>query len=112
MVAFFEGLKGRHEIVAASYTGGDDALGDTGGDSTFNDGSHGVHRANDLGLELGWNVELDLLEEIFGSTETADNKDILKETKSVLVLHRQGARKRAYLEDSALRLNGDDLVAD
>lgn len=111
VVAFFEGLQGGHEVMTASYTGGDDALGNTGSDSTFNDGSHGVHRANDFGLELWRNVEFDLLEEIFGSTEAADNKDILKETRSVLVLRHGGAQK-AYLKDSALRLDGDNLIAD
>lgn len=79
VVAFFERLQGRHEVVATSDTGGDDTLGDAGSDSTFNDGSHGVHRSYDLGLELWGNVEFDLLEEIFGSTEATDNKDILKE---------------------------------
>ena len=78
VMAFFEGLQGRHEIVTASYTGGDDAFGDTGSDGAFNDGGDGVHRANDLGLELRGNVEFDLLEEVFGSTEATDDENILE----------------------------------
>ncbi len=97
--------------MAASYTGGDDALSDTGGDSAFDDGCDGVHRANDFGLELWGNVELDLLEEVLGSTEAADDKDILKETLSVQAFSVRCAG-RTYLEDSVLSLNGDDLVAD
>ena len=80
MVAFFKGLQGRHEIMTASYTGGDDALGDTSSDSAFDYSGDGVHRANDLGLELWGNVKFDLLEEVFGSTEATDDEDILEVT--------------------------------
>ena len=110
-MAFFEGLQGRHEIVTASNTGGDDALGDTSSDSTFDYSGDGIHRANNLGLELRGNVEFDLLEEVFGSTEATDNKDILKVTELIPALQWRCAQ-RAYLEDSVLSLNGDDLVAD
>lgn len=97
MVTLLEGLQGRHEIVAASYTGGDDALGDTGCDSTFDNGSDGIHRTNDFGLELWGNVELNLLKEVFGSTESADDKDILKETRLVQS-SRRGVRSESLLE--------------
>lgn len=60
-----------------SDTGGDDAFGDTGGDCTFDDGGDRVHGADDLGLVLWGHVEFDLLEEVFGGAETADDKDIL-----------------------------------
>ena len=80
VMALFERLKGRHEIVAAGYTGSDDALGDTSRDSAFDYGSHRVHRADDLGLELWRYVEFDLLEEVLRSPEPADNKDVLGET--------------------------------
>lgn len=110
-MALFEGLQGCHEIVAASYTGGNDTLGNTGCDSAFNDGSDRIHRANDFGLELWGNMELDLLEEIFGSTEAADDKDILREIRLVHVCGVE-CTGRAYLEDSVLGLDGDDLVAD
>ena len=79
-MAFFEGLQGRHEVVTASYAGGDDALGDTSSDGAFDYSSDGVHRANDLGLELRGDVEFDLLEEVFGSTEATDDEDILEVT--------------------------------
>lgn len=95
-MALFEGLQGRHEIVTASYTGSDDTLGDTSCDSTFDDGSDGIHRANDFGLKLWGNVELDLLEEVFGSTEAADDKDVLKEIPLVQV-RSVGCARRAYL---------------
>ena len=86
MVTFLKGLQGRHEIVTASHTGGDDALGDTGSDGAFDDSGDGVHRANDLGLELWRNVEFDLLEEVFGSTEATDDEDILETTELVSAL--------------------------
>ena len=111
VVAFFEGLQGRHEIMTASYTGGDDALGDTGSDGAFNDGGDGVHGANDLGLELWGNVEFDLLEEVFGSTKATDDEDVLEVTGLVRAF-RWTYTERAYLEDSVLGLNGNDLVAD
>ena len=77
VVTLFEGLQSRHEIVTASNAGCDDTLGDTGCDSAFDDGSDGIHRANDFCLELWRDVKLDLLEEVFRSTEAADDKDIL-----------------------------------
>ena len=86
MVAFFKGLQGRHEIVTASYTGCDDALGDTSSDGTFDYSGDGVHRANDLGLELRGDVKFDLLEEVFGSTEATNDEDILEITELVPAL--------------------------
>lgn len=77
VVAFFERLEGRHEVVAARDAGGDDALGDAGGHGAFDDGGDGVHGAHDFGLELGWNVELDLLEEVFRGAEAANYEDVL-----------------------------------
>lgn len=91
-MALFEGLQGRHEVVAAGYTRGDDALGDTGCDSAFDDGSDGVHRPDHFRLELWGYVQFDLLEKVFGSTEAADDKDILRETHLVQVLQR-GVRR-------------------
>lgn len=95
-MALFEGLQGRHEIVAASYTGGDDTFGDTSCDSAFDDGSNGVHRADDLGLELWGYVEFDLLEEVFGSSEATNDKDVLKETHLVQILQ-HGVRRKSLL---------------
>ena len=111
MVTLFEGLQSRHEIVTASNAGGDDALGDTGCDSAFDDGSDGIHRANDFGLELWRDVKLDLLEEVFRSTKAAHDKDILLE-KQLVQFRGMGCSRRAYLKDSVLGLNGDNLVAD
>jgi hypothetical protein len=77
VVAFFEGLEGGHEVVTTGDAGGDDSLGDAGCDGTFDDGSDGVHGSDDFVLELRWDVEFDLLEEVFGGTETTDDKDVL-----------------------------------
>ena len=93
VMALFERLKGRHEIVAAGYTGGDDALGDTSRDSAFDDGSDRVHRADDLGLELWRHVEFYLLEEVFRSTEPADDKDVLEERRLVPIFAEQRAEE-------------------
>jgi len=65
VMAFFEWLQSRHEVVAPSDSGCDDAFCDAGCDRTFDNSCDGVHGADDFGLELGWNVELDLLEEVF-----------------------------------------------
>jgi len=78
MMAFFEGLECCHEVVTTSDTGGDDSLGDTGRDGAFDDGGDGVHGPDDFLLELGWDVEFDLLEEVFGSAEAANDEDVLK----------------------------------
>ena len=77
MVALFERLERSHEVVPPGDARGDDALGDAGGDGAFNDGGDGVHRPHDLVLELGWDVEFDLLEEVFGGAEAADDEDVL-----------------------------------
>ena len=65
VVALLEWLQGGHEVVSTSYTVCDNAFGDTSCDSTFDDSGDGVHRPDDLGLELRRYVELDLLEEVF-----------------------------------------------
>jgi len=65
VVAFLEGLQGSHEVVATRNTVCNDSLCDTGGDGTLDDGGDRVHGSDDLGLELGWDVKLDLLEEVF-----------------------------------------------
>lgn len=77
-MAFFERLEGCHEVVATSDAGCDDPLGDTRRDGAFDDGGDGVHGPDDFLLELGWNVEFDLLEEVFGSAEAADDEDVLQ----------------------------------
>ena len=92
VVALFERLEGGHEVVAASDSGGDDTLCDAGCDSTFDDSGDRVHGTDDLGLELRWDVEFDLLEEVFGGTEATHDEDVL--------------------EYAVLGLNGNDLVAD
>ncbi len=78
MMAFFEGLKGCHEVVTTGDTGGDDSLGDAGCNGAFDDGGDGVHWPDDFLLELGWDVEFDLLEEVFGSAEAANDEDVLQ----------------------------------
>ncbi|KAI6753122.1 hypothetical protein HG531_005291 [Fusarium graminearum] len=80
VVALLERLKSSHEVVSTGDTVGDDSLCDTSSNSTLHNGSHGVHGSDNLGLELGGNVELDLLEEVLGGTETTDNQDVLKST--------------------------------
>jgi hypothetical protein len=73
VVAFFKGLEGSHEVMPTCNTVCDDTLGNTGCDSSFDDGGNGVHRADDLGLELRRDVKFDLLEEVFGGAETTDD---------------------------------------
>ena len=65
MVAFLEGLQSRHEVMSSGHTRSDDTLRDTCGDGTLDDRGHGVHRSDDLVLELWRYVEFDLLEEVF-----------------------------------------------
>lgn len=91
VISLLEWLKCTHEVVATSDAVGDDALADTGGDGALDNGGDRIHGTNNLGLELGRNVQLDLLEEVLGSTETTDDQNVLK-----------------Y---SVLGLNGDNLVA-
>jgi hypothetical protein len=77
VVALFEGLEGCHEVVPTCNTVCNNALSDTGCNSSLDNGSDRVHGTDDLGLELGWDVEFDLLEEVFGGAETTDDQDIL-----------------------------------
>ena len=79
MVSLFEGLQGCHEVVTTSYSGCDDTLRDTSRYRAFNDSCDRVHGADDFGLELWGDMELDLLEEVFGCAKTANDKDILKD---------------------------------
>lgn len=79
MVPFFEWLERGHKVMTTSNSRCDDPFGDTGRYSALHDSRHGVHGSNDFGLELRGNVKFDLLEQVFGSTETADYKDILWE---------------------------------
>jgi hypothetical protein len=65
VVALLEWLKSRHEVVPTSNAVGNNSFSDTGSDSTLDDGSDGVHRSDDLGLELRWHVKFNLLEEVF-----------------------------------------------
>ncbi len=81
-MALFERLQGCHQVVTTSYTRCDDALGNTGCDGALDNGSDRVHGTNDFGLELRRDMEFNLLEEVFGGTEAADDKDVLE---SVLV---------------------------
>ena len=58
--------------------GGDDSFSDTGCDGAFDDRCDRVHGTDNFGLELGWDMEFDLLEEVFGSTEATDDEDVLE----------------------------------
>jgi len=77
VVALFERLERGHEVVPARDAVGDDALGDAGRHGALDDGGDRVHGADDFGLELWGNVEFDLLEEVFGGAEAANDKDVL-----------------------------------
>ncbi len=92
MVAFLEGLEGGHEVVATGDTVGNDTFRDAGGDGALDDRGHRIHGPHDLGLELGRNVELDLLEQVLGRTKATNHEDVL--------------------EGAVLGLDSDDLVAD
>jgi hypothetical protein len=76
-MALLEWLERGHEVMSTGDTVCDDAFCDAGGDGTLDNGSDRIHGTDDLGLELRWDVELDLLEEVFGCTETTDNKNVL-----------------------------------
>jgi hypothetical protein len=77
VMAFFERLQGGHKIMPTGHTVGDDTFGDTSCDGSFDDGGDGVHGSDDFGLKLGWDVEFDLLEEVFGGTKTTHDEYIL-----------------------------------
>lgn len=89
VISLLERLKSGHQIVSTGDTVGDYSLSDTGGHGTLDNGSDGVHRTDNLGLVLWWDVELDLLEEVLGRTEATDNQDVLKVK---LVQHKAGHR--------------------
>lgn len=84
MVTLLEGLQGSHEVVSSRDTVCDDPLSDAGRNSALNDSCDRVHWSDDLGLELRWHVKLDLLEEIFGGTETTDYKHVLQKSASAV----------------------------
>ena len=77
---------------------------DTGCYGAFDDGCYGVHRSDDFVLELWWDVEFDLLEEIFRCTEATYNQDILKAKVSILLTIVYTPRKGRLpgVDDSAL----------
>lgn len=64
MMAFFEWLQCGHEVVSTCYSRCDDSFCDPCSDSSFDNGGDRIHRTDDLCLELRWDVQLDLLEEI------------------------------------------------
>jgi hypothetical protein len=90
VMALLERLQRSHEIVTTGHTGGDDPLRDTSRDGALDDGRDRVHGPHDLALELRRHVQLDLLEEVFRRTETADHEHVL--------------------QLAVLCLDGDDLV--
>ena len=92
VVAFFEGLKGSHQVVTTGNAGGNHTLCDTGCDGAFDDGGDGVHGAYDFGLELGGNVEFNLLEKVFKGAEATNDQDVL------------GVRSASVRADLPLRL--------
>jgi hypothetical protein len=98
MMSFLERLQCCHEVVATGDTGSDDTLGDTSGDGTLDNGGDGVHGSDDLVLKLWGHVELDLLEKVLGSSETADNEHVLLEGSQQLsnFTRQRSARKRAH----------------
>ena len=83
--------------MTASYAGGNDALCDAGGDSTFDNGGDGIHRTNDLGLELRGNVQFDLLEEVFRGTKAANDQNILWFSKVSITLVQRRLRRVGLL---------------
>jgi len=82
MMTLFEGLERRHEVMSSGNTRCYQAFSQTGGDGAFDNGGDGVHGADDAGLELRGDVELDLAEEVFGGAETADDEDVLRDVIS------------------------------
>ena len=72
--------------MPTSNTRSDDSFCDACRDGTFDDGCHRVHGSHNLGLELWWNVEFDLLKKVLGGAETADDENILDE-QSISCFH-------------------------
>jgi hypothetical protein len=93
VMTLLEWLKGSHEIMSTSDTMGDDTLSNTGSDGTLDNSSDRVHGSDNLGLELWWHVKLNLLEEILGSTETTNDKNVLQS----LVSWSKKAKRLTYL---------------
>ena len=77
VVALLERLQRRHQVVPARDPRRHHPLRDARCDGTFDDRGDGVHRPNDLGLELRRDVQLDLLEEVLRGAEAADDEDVL-----------------------------------
>lgn len=88
VMAFSERLESSHQIMPSGDTGSDDTFSDTGSNCTLDNGSDRVHGTDYLGLVLWWHVESNLLEQIFGSTETANDKDVLGRRQSARRLGR------------------------
>jgi len=89
MMAFFERLQGGHKVMSSGDAGCDQAFSQPGCHGAFDDGGDGVHWADDAGLELRGDVELDLAEEVFGGAETTDDEDVLQYTISTQSPHCQ-----------------------
>ena len=79
MVTRLERLECRHEVVATSYSRCDDTFCQASGDCALDDGSDGVHGPDDLILILGWDMQLNLLKEIFRCAEATDNENVLSQ---------------------------------
>lgn len=56
---------------------GDDSLRDTCSYCTFDNGRNRVHGPHNLRLILRGHMKFDLLEEVFGSTKTTNDQDVL-----------------------------------
>ena len=79
--------------MTARDAGGDDSLGNAGRDGAFDDGGDRVHGTDNFGLELWGNMEFDLLEEVFRSTEAAHDENILyKKNRVSLKIAASGVR--------------------
>ena len=63
--------------MPAGHTVCDNTLGDTCCHSTLDDGGYRIHRSNNLGLELWWNMQLNLLKQILRRAESADDQNVL-----------------------------------
>lgn len=92
MITLLEWLESAHKVMATGNTVRYNTLTNTGSNGSLDNGGHGVDGTNNLGLELGRNMKLNLLEEVFRSTETTDDENVL--------------------QGSVLGLDGDNLVAD
>ena len=67
--------------MSTGNTMGDHPFGNTSRDGALDDGGHRVHGSHDFGLELGRNMEFDLLEEVFGGAKSTHYQDVLESGK-------------------------------